>query len=137
MDAIINSLINGLPVLLLQLGTALAVFLAALTFYMWLTPHDEMALIRAGNRSAAISLGGVAVGLAMPMAASLHASANVLDILVWGIAILVVQVVAFRAVDLFLKELPKRIERDEMSAAIFLVAVKLAVGLFAAAAFAG
>jgi len=137
MEAILNSLMNGLPVLLLQLAAALVVFVAALAIYMWLTPHDEMALIRDGNRAAAISLGGAAVGLAMPMAASLHASVNLIDILVWGVAILVVQVIAFRATDLFLKELPKRIERDEIGPAIFLAAIKLAVGLFAAAAFAG
>ncbi|AHE53364.1 DUF350 domain-containing protein [Sphingomonas sanxanigenens] len=137
MEPIVNSLLNGLPVLLVQLAAALAVFVAALAIYMWTTPHDEMALIRAGNRAAAISLGGAAVGLAMPMAASLHASVNLIDIIIWGVAILIVQVAAFRATDLFLRELPKRIERDEIGPALFLASIKLAVGLFAAAAFAG
>lgn len=137
MEPVFQSLIVGLPVFLLHLGVALAVFLVALSAYLWLTPHHEMALIREGNRSAAISLGGAAVGLAIPMALCLANSANEWDIVMWGAVTLFVQVVAFRVVDLVLKDLPHRIERDELPAAIFLASMKIAVALLNAAAVSG
>lgn len=137
MEPVIQSLLAGLPIFLLHLATSIAVFLAALSAYLWLTPHREMALIRDGNQAAAISLGGAALGLAIPMAFCLSASINVWDIIVWGAVTLLVQIVAFRAVDLALRDLPKRIERDERPAAIFLASIKIAVALLNAAAVAG
>ena len=43
----------------------------------------------------------------------------------------------FRLLDIFLKDLPKRIENSEMGAAILVFAVKLAVAMINAAAIAG
>ncbi|RJF86215.1 DUF350 domain-containing protein [Sphingomonas cavernae] len=137
MEPVLESLATGLPVLLLHLGVSLAVFLLALSVYLWLTPHKEMALIRQGNQAAAISLGGAAVGLAIPMAFCLRASVNVWDVALWGTVILIIQIIAFRGVDLILHHLPKRIEHDEKSAAIFLAMTKISVALLTAAAVSG
>lgn len=137
MEPVLQSLATGLPVFLLHLGVALAVFMIALSVYLWLTPHKEMALIREGNAAAAISLGGAAIGLAVPMALCLSASVNIWDIVLWGLVTLFIQVVAFRVVDLVLHELPKRIEHNEISAALFLAAMKIAVALLNAAAVSG
>jgi putative membrane protein len=137
LQPVLNSLIAGLPIFLLHLGVALAVFLLALSAYLWLTPHKEMALIREGNTAAAISLGGAALGFAIPMAFCMSASVNTWDIVIWGAVALVVQIVAFRAVDLVLHQLPKRIEHDEISAAVFLAAMKIAVAMLNAAAVSG
>lgn len=137
MEPVLQSLVAGLPVFLLHLAVAIAVFLVALGAYLWLTPHKEMVLIREGNQAAAISLGGAAIGLAIPMALCLQASINVWDIAVWGAVTLLIQVIAFRVVDLILHALPKRIEHDEKSAAIFLAAMKIAVALLTAAAVSG
>ena len=79
---VLQSLIAGLPFFLLHLGVSIAVFLIALSAYLWLTPHKEMALIRQGNQAAAISLGGAAIGLAIPMAVCLQGSINVWDIVI-------------------------------------------------------
>lgn len=137
MQPVIQSLIAGLPVFLLHLGVSLAVFLLALFVYLWLTPHKEMELIRQGNNAAAVSLGGAALGLAIPMAFCLSNSINVWDIVIWGVVTLFLQVLAFRAVDLVLHQLPKRIEHDELSAAIFLASMKIAVAMLTAAAVSG
>ncbi len=137
MQPVIQSLIAGLPVFLLHLGVSLAVFLLALFVYLWLTPHKEMELIRQGNSAAAVSLGGAALGLATPMAFCLSNSINVWDIVIWGVVTLFLQVLAFRAVDLVLHQLPKRIEHDELSAAIFLASMKIAVAMLTAAAVSG
>ena len=64
-------------------------------------------------------------------------SVSVLDIVIWGLVALVVQLITFRLTDIFLRGLPKRIENGEMGAAILVVAVKLAVAMINAAAIAG
>ena len=83
-EPVLESLAAGLPVLLLHLGVSLAVFLLALSGLSPATPHKEMALIREGNQAAAISLGGAAVGLAIPFGLfRLRASVNVWDVALW------------------------------------------------------
>ena len=134
---VLQSLIAGLPFFLLHLGVSIAVFLIALSAYLWLTPHKEMELIRQGNQAAAISLGGAAIGLAIPMAVCLQGSINVWDIVIWGAVTLILQVFAFRILDLVVHDLPKRIAHDEKSAALFLAAMKIAVAMLNAAAVAG
>ncbi|MGE4322240.1 MAG: DUF350 domain-containing protein [Sphingobium sp.] len=134
---VLQSLLSGLPVLLLHLASATAVWVAALAVYMWITPHDEFALIRAGNQAAAISLGGAAVGLAVPLAFCLAGSINVWDIVLWGSVTLLLQLIAFRTVDFLLGSLSSRIESDERSAAIFLAMMKAAIACLTAAAVAG
>ena len=118
----------GLTLLILLLGTAL---------YAMLTPHREIALIRDGNNAAALSLGGVLVGLALPLASSLSASVSPLEIALWGAATVAVQLLVFRGIDLILHGLPQRIQDGEISAAILLVGAKLASALILAAALAG
>ena len=95
---VIQSLLSGLPIFLLHLACATLAWLAALALYMWITPHDEFALIRAGNEAAAISLGGAAIGLAIPLALCLAGSVNVWDVMIWGSVTLVLQLIAFRFV---------------------------------------
>jgi putative membrane protein len=134
---VIHSLLSGLPILLLHLGSATLVWIAALAIYLWITPHDEFALIRAGNEAAAISLGGAALGLAVPLAFCLAGSVNVWDIVIWGSVTLILQLIAFRLVDFVLGTLPARIEANERSAAIFLAMTKAAIACLTAAAIAG
>lgn len=136
MDSVIDSLLKGVPVLLTHLSVALAVLLAGLGLYMLITPHKELQLIRAGNTAAAVSLGGAAVGLALPLAFCLAGSVNVWDILLWGIVTLIVQLITFRLVDLLLRDLPRRIEQGEMATAVMLTSIKLAVATLVAASVA-
>jgi putative membrane protein len=134
---VLHSLLAGLPILLLHLASATLVWLAALAIYLWITPHDEFALIRAGNQAAAISLGGAAIGLAVPLGFCLAGSVNVWDVVIWGSVTLVLQLIAFRAVDYLLGSLSRRIEQDEGAAAIFLAMMKIAIACLTAAAVAG
>jgi len=101
---------------------------------MLLTPMKEMQLIRAGNVSAGISVGAVIVGLAVPMSACLATATTVYDILIWGVVAILLQLLAFRASDLLLRDLPRRIERDEVGAALVLAGVKIAAAMIMAAA---
>ncbi len=130
----IQAFAAGFPVFLAHAGVTVAILFAAVALYILLTPHKEITLIREGNTAAAISLAGVLVGLAIPLAASLKASTNVIEIGLWGAVTVVVQLLVFRLVDLVLRGLPKRIQEGEISAAALLVGAKLATALVIAAA---
>ncbi|GEQ97464.1 DUF350 domain-containing protein [Iodidimonas gelatinilytica] len=134
MPMVIDSLIAGLPDFLAQSATCFAVLIFGLVIYMWMTPHKEMALIRDGNSAASLSLGGAILGLSLPLAFTLAGSISVFDMAVWGVVTLVLQLLAFRVMDLVLKDLSARIERGEMAAAILLVSAKLATAMVNAAA---
>lgn len=64
-------------------------------------------------------------------------SVAVWDIVVWGIAALVLQLAAFALVSIALKRLPEAIANDESGAAYVLASVQLAVALVIAAAVGG
>ena len=70
----IQAFATGFPVFLLHAGVTVVILFLAAAVYILLTPHKEITLIREGNAAAAISLGGVLIGLALPLAASLKAS---------------------------------------------------------------
>lgn len=137
MEPVLQSFLTGFPVMLAHFFVTVAMLAAGVTAYIWITPHRELALVRQGNAAAAISLSGAVLGLAIPLAVSLSASVSVADIAVWGLFTLVVQLVVFRLADLFLRDLPARIEAGENAAAILLAGVKLAVAAVAAAAVSG
>lgn len=134
MDIAIQSFVKGFPAFLLHGGVTLGLLIAGCIVHVLLTPMKEMRLIRTGNVSAGISVAAVIVGLAVPMSACLATAATVYDILIWGVVAILLQLLAFRVADLLLRDLPKRIERDEVGAALVLAAVKLAAAMVMAAA---
>ena len=134
MEAIIQSLISGVPILALHLVTTFAILIGGMGIYMWITPYADIKLVREGNTAAAVALGGAFLGLAVPLAGCLAGSVTALDILLWGLVTLVVQLITFKVVDVVLRGLPKRITDGEMSAAIFLAFVNVAVGAIVATA---
>lgn len=137
MQPVIDSFVAGFPILMLHSGVTIAMLVAGILLYVWITPWDEMALIRAGNSAAAISLGGAIIGLAIPLAFAMAASVSVYEILIWGPVTLILQIIAFRVADLVLRDLPARIESGEIGAATLLVSIKLAVAAINAAAVSG
>ena len=133
----VQAFATGFPTTLLHAGVTLLILVLGAGVYILLTPHKEIRLIREGNVAAAISLAGVMVGLAIPLAVSLNASTSMVEIGLWGAATIAVQLLAFRLVDLVLHGLPKRIVDGEMAAATLLVGAKLATAVILAAAMGG
>lgn len=133
----IQAFATGFQITLLHAGTTILILFAAAALYVLMTPHKEITLIRDGNAAAAVSLGGVLVGLAIPLAASLHTSTSVIEISVWGASTVVLQLLIFRLVDMLLHGLPQRIQEGEVAAAALLVGAKLATALIIAAAVGG
>lgn len=137
LNASVQAFITGFPYFIIHLAVAAAILLVACIGYVILTPHRELELLRSGNSSAGLALGGVIVGLSIPLAACLANSVGLYDLILWAIPTVLLQLFAFRIVDMFLRDLPKRIRNDEPGAAILLVAVKIATGLLIAAALTG
>lgn len=134
MPAVLEGFLTGFPVFAQHFLVTITLLVIGVVIYIWLTPHPELRLIREGNTAAAISLGGAILGMALPLAVCMANSVNVLDILIWGSVTLVIQVIVFRLVDLILKDLPDRIHKGEMGAAILLFSIKLGVAAINAAA---
>lgn len=127
----------GFPKLMTHLAVTIALLVLGATLYALLTPWKEVALIREGNSAAAVAFAGVLVGLAVPLAVSLSVSTSIRDIVIWGVATVVLQLFVFRLVDMLLTGLPQRIREGEVSAAVLLVGAKLATALILAAALSG
>ena len=133
----LDNLLSSLPVFLAHVGVTLAMLVAGILAYEAITPYRELALVRAGNSAAGIALGSAILGLAIPLAACMARSVAVWDIVVWGVAALVLQLAAFAVVAVALKRLPDAIAKDETGAACVLASVQLAVALVIAAAVGG
>jgi putative membrane protein len=136
-SAEVQAFATGFPTTLAHLGVTLALLATGATLYVLLTPWKEIDLVRQGNTAAALALGGVLVGLAAPLAVSLSVSTSIRDILVWGVATVVLQLLVFRLVDLILHGLAQRIREGQIAAAVVLVGTKLATALILSAALTG
>ncbi|MCK6187929.1 MULTISPECIES: DUF350 domain-containing protein [unclassified Pseudomonas] len=101
--------------------------------YTRVTPHKEFELIRAGNTSAAVALGGAIIGFAIPASNVIAYSISILDFVVWAVIAAVVQLLAFLLTSLVLKGTSERIKKGELAAGIYVAAVAISVGMLNAA----
>ena len=125
--------LNAVGAFLLYFVAGAAVMVAFTALYLRITTHNELDLIRSGNIAAGIALSGTMAGFAIPLTRSITQSASLLDMLVWALVALVVQILVYLAVRWLLPDLSSRIERGEVSAAAFLASVSVIAGLINAA----
>jgi len=115
----------------------LAISLVLLYVFVWLyirvTPWAEMALIRAGNMAAAFSLSGAILGFIVPLAASIQHSVSLVDMAIWGLIAMVVQIAAFIVVKLLIPSITEDIPAGKGAQGFFLGSLSLGVGLLNAA----
>ena len=137
MSSEIQAFASGFPITLMHAGISLGLLIVGCFLYGLLSPYKEVQQIREGNSASAVSFGGVILGLAGPLAMSLNASTSAIELAVWGAAVVVVQLLVFRIIDLLLTGLPQRVREGEIAAAGLLVAAKLAAAMILAAAVAG
>jgi putative membrane protein len=133
-SAILDALGSGLPMLLLQFVLVLALLVAGIFIYMAITPFHERELLRNGNPAAATVLGGALVALAVPLAALLATTGALLDILVWGVVAVLLQLLTVAIVSHLFRAMRVIIEAGQVAGAIPLVAAQLSIGLLNAAA---
>ena len=132
----INSL-STFPNFAIYFVSATALTALFLVLYVNLTPHREIRLIREGNTAAAISLVGALLGFVIPLASIIAHSAGLVDVVIWGVIALAVQLIGFMVARMVLPHLPAAIEQGQVSDAIFLAGLSLALGILDAACMAG
>ena len=102
--------------------------------YRWITPHDEGALIRAGNPAAAITLGGALLGYVIPLASALTHTVSLPEFVAWAALAGIIQIATFWIIrHVALKDVSARIERGEIATAIYVFAISVSVGILNAA----
>jgi putative membrane protein len=103
---------------LLLLGAFLAV-------YVRVTPYNEFELIGQNNAAAAISLAGACIGFALPMAAAIYFTHDLLEMLKWAAITGAAQITVFT----LLRRFAPAIEQGHTAPAIFLCAMSVATGV--------
>ncbi|WP_407051334.1 DUF350 domain-containing protein [Methyloraptor flagellatus] len=129
--------LQGFGPFLLYVGLSLGLIAIYAAVYTWTTAHDELALIRDGNFSAAVAFSGSLIGYTLPIAALILNTRTVLEFLMWGVIALVVQVGIywfFRL--LMIRDVSARITRNEAATGTLLAAASLVGGIVNAAALA-
>jgi putative membrane protein len=125
--------LSGLPLFAAYFGLGLVLLGAFVFIYLKLTPPREITLSRGGNAAAAASLGGAILGFVLPVASSIENSVSLLDMLLWALISLVVQLLAFLIVRALIPSISKNVEEGQMASGLFLGAVAIALGLLNAA----
>lgn len=125
--------VSGLLGFCMYFGAALGFVILFFIVYCAMTPYNELKLIRSGNTSAAISLGGALVGFVLPLHSAITHSVSFIDMVIWAAIAMLVQVATFGSVRLLFKSLVRDIENDHTSAATMLASCSLAIGILNAA----
>lgn len=134
---IIPALQSGLPILIAQFATALVLLGLGCLCYMRLTPFHEFALINQGNVAAGVVAMGTLIALSLPIAATLASSHVVLDIVLWGLVALIIQLVAFVLTTRLIPGLPAQVERGNVAAGLLIIGIQNAVAIVNAGAMMG
>ena len=125
--------IAGFPLFVLYFATAVALLALFAAIYVRVTVYRELSLIREGNIAAALSLSGALIGFALPLASAVAHSVNPLDMLVWGVVALVIQLAVYVAVGRLVPHFREAIVAGRAAAAALLAALAIAIGILNAA----
>jgi putative membrane protein len=123
----------GLPYFIAYFGLSLLLLTLCLAIYVAITPYPEIRLIREGNAAAAATLAGVLLGFALPLGSAVVHSISLLDMLVWAVVALVVQLVAYAAVRLAVPKVVQHVREGQVASGVFLGSVAVSVGILNAA----
>ena len=118
---------------LIYLVLTLALLIAFAWIYDRVTPYRELELIRSGNTATAIAYSGAIIGLALPLASAVAHSVNPVDMVVWGVLALAVQVLVYFLVRRLVPQLNDNIPDNKVAPAVLLAAISLAAGILNAA----
>ena len=133
MDLTLGQSLAALPAFAAYFASALALLAASLAVYAWVTPYDEIKLIREGNVAAAVSFGGSTLGLALPLASVVAHAVSLPDMVAWAVVALVAQLVVYFAVSRLVPRFAESIRQARVAAAAMLASLAVAVGILNAA----
>jgi len=125
---------DGALQFLIAFGSAGLILVVFKYLYQLATPYDELKLIRGGSTCAAVTLGGATIGFAIPLAMAMSQAHSLAEFVAWAVLAGIIQVIVFIIVrTVVVKDLAARIERGELSVALYLASISIAVGLINAA----
>lgn len=82
----------GIPKFAAYLLVSLALAGAFILVYMRITPYNEIELVQKGNMAAALNIVGAFLGFCAPLASTVAHSISILDVVIWAIVALIVQI---------------------------------------------
>lgn len=119
---------------LLFFVAAAALTLLFVILYTRVTRHNELALIKKNSTAAALAFSGSLIGFALPLASTMINSVTVVEMVLWGLVALIVQVLVYLVIRLPMPRISERIEADEVAAGIWLGSCSIVAGILNAAA---
>lgn len=114
-------------------AAAVLLLLLFCMIYGKVTPYPELELIREGRVAPAVSFVGAMLGFIIPLASAISHSVAFMDMIVWALIALLVQVAVFIVLRILFKELCERITGGSLAEAILLGGFSLAAGILNAA----
>ncbi len=113
---------------LIYLAVALALLAVCITVYLWITPYRELALVREGNVAAALSLGGAALGLALPIGSAIYFTHDLIEMAKWAAIGCAMQFILFR----LMRTQANTIEKGNTAAGTLLAFLSVSTGMLVA-----
>lgn len=110
-----------------------ALILIFFVVYSYVTPFNELLLIRQGNNAAALTLGGALIGFSLTVASSIIHTADYREFLAWAAGAMVVQVLAYAITTRLLHMSKDHIESGNTAFGGLLGAISLSIGAINAA----
>lgn len=133
MTEIFNELVVDLPAFLGFFVVAAILALVYVVIYTFVTRHNEFELIKQNSVAASIAFSGSLIGFCLPVASAMLSSVSILEMVVWGIVALIVQIIVYLLVRMPMPRVSERIEANELAAGIWLGSASLAGGILNAA----
>jgi len=129
----IGTFLASLSEFLIFFVVAAVLTILFVAIYTRVTRHNELALIKKNSRAAAIAFSGSLIGFALPLASTMINSVTVVEMALWGLVALIVQVLVYLLIRLPMPRVSERIEADEVAAGIWLGACSMVAGILNAA----
>jgi len=107
-----------------------ALFIAV---YIRVTPYPEFQLIHEGKIAPAVSFSGAFLGFIFPLASAIISSISFLDMIVWSLVALVVQIMVFFLLKAMFVNLCSDIADNHLAPAVLLGVLSLGAGILSAA----
>jgi putative membrane protein len=123
----------GFDDFLVYLAVSLTLLAVFIVIYIRVTPYREITLIRDGNMAASFSLSGALLGFIVPLASAVQHSVSLVDMAIWGLIAMAVQIAAFIVVKLLIPTITQDIAAGKGAQGFFLGSLSLGVGLLNAA----
>jgi putative membrane protein len=125
--------LSGFDEFLIYAGLSIVFIYVYMILYLWITPYNELKLIKDGNVAAAVSLSGSVIGFSLPLAAAISHSVHPWDMMLWGVVAALVQLLVYVAVRFTLLNVTRRIPDGQVASGVVLGAISIAAGILNAA----